>query len=970
VSKTKPPLIGHVVSHTHWDRAWYLPFELFRIRLVTLMKKLLAIMERDPNYIFCFDGQTVPFDDYLEICPEDRDRIVRLVKARRLHVGPFYCLPDQYLVTGETLIRNIAIGLKEARALGRVQMEGALSDVFGHPSQIPQILSGFGIRSALFVRGLTPEQKKAGLIQNWFAPDGKSSVLMYFLPGQGYASLYYWGMDSFDPALYPTIPTDAAEWSVDLAEKHLKDALDAFAEGSLASNQVWLGNGVDHQEAQPHTPALIRELNKRQSRIHLVHSTYERLMNAVRAEGRRLPKITGQFRLGLHGTMTSRVYQKQAYSSIAGRTEMIAEPLLALADVYARGHRAFRELDHSAFTHNPGQNWASFPFHPSGQLEYLWKLLLRNTPHDDICGCSVDATHQDMDNRFKRAREISEYLASDSLLLLASRLAESRPDSKTPVLVAFNPHPFAVKDRIRASVFIERRVNAGAIALRDRKGRAVPFVVDSATPLKRRPWDGNEFVKTPIDGTVLTLSFLPDLAPCSLASFDIVTDAKMSRAPKTLAVASASRVKKGASSITVDTPFARVTLRRNGTFDLLDKSLGRRFWGLGLLEDVEDAGDSYKFIRFDKPGRPVTSKNVRARLRVLSHDSLSTSVEASFAMKLPASLVPERTARSRETVLSPVRLILEIPHHRPGGRIRVLVDNKAKDHQLSLVLPTGIAADSFEFDSKFDYDSYPIGEEVPRIDSVSIVRDRGASSRAAAFGIVTECPTLCYSRRERGRAVLCLPLFRSVDHVTKDIPVELWPAREAECLRTIERTFDWVTGRHDDVKSACLRLRRTIVAPVAVLPVTPWTANRYLDKLYTTLPLPEGSFITVDGDSLQLSAWKKSESGTGWIVRIYSLAAKSQQCFIASCAPVKSAHLCDLAETPLTALRRAASAPGKSLSSSAKSRSAYAPPPITRFSFRIGPKEIKTVLLTLDDKTLSRHMHRKAIRRVGKGGGK
>jgi hypothetical protein len=28
------PLTLYVVSHTHWDREWYLPFQLFRMKLV------------------------------------------------------------------------------------------------------------------------------------------------------------------------------------------------------------------------------------------------------------------------------------------------------------------------------------------------------------------------------------------------------------------------------------------------------------------------------------------------------------------------------------------------------------------------------------------------------------------------------------------------------------------------------------------------------------------------------------------------------------------------------------------------------------------------------------------------------------------------------------------------------------------------------------------------------------------------
>ncbi len=35
----------HVVSHTHWDREWYLTFQQFRLRLVDLIDHVLAILE-------------------------------------------------------------------------------------------------------------------------------------------------------------------------------------------------------------------------------------------------------------------------------------------------------------------------------------------------------------------------------------------------------------------------------------------------------------------------------------------------------------------------------------------------------------------------------------------------------------------------------------------------------------------------------------------------------------------------------------------------------------------------------------------------------------------------------------------------------------------------------------------------------------------------------------------------------------
>ena len=59
-----------VISHTHWDREWYLPFEKFRIRLVDLIDNLLEILEKDKGYRFHLDAQTIVLEDYLKIRPQ------------------------------------------------------------------------------------------------------------------------------------------------------------------------------------------------------------------------------------------------------------------------------------------------------------------------------------------------------------------------------------------------------------------------------------------------------------------------------------------------------------------------------------------------------------------------------------------------------------------------------------------------------------------------------------------------------------------------------------------------------------------------------------------------------------------------------------------------------------------------------------------------------------------------------------
>ena len=53
----------HLVSHTHWDREWYLPAERFRQRLVALIDELLDAPPGDGES-FLLDGQAIVLDDF------------------------------------------------------------------------------------------------------------------------------------------------------------------------------------------------------------------------------------------------------------------------------------------------------------------------------------------------------------------------------------------------------------------------------------------------------------------------------------------------------------------------------------------------------------------------------------------------------------------------------------------------------------------------------------------------------------------------------------------------------------------------------------------------------------------------------------------------------------------------------------------------------------------------------------------
>jgi alpha-mannosidase len=141
-----------VVPHTHWDREWAESFQAYRVRLVELLDRVLAELEADPGFHFLLDGQMAVVDDYLEVRPEAADRLKALVAQGQLEIGPWYVLMDEFLVSGETILRNLELGLARAADFGGAMRVGYLPDSFGHVAQMPQLLQLSGIGHAVVWR--------------------------------------------------------------------------------------------------------------------------------------------------------------------------------------------------------------------------------------------------------------------------------------------------------------------------------------------------------------------------------------------------------------------------------------------------------------------------------------------------------------------------------------------------------------------------------------------------------------------------------------------------------------------------------------------------------------------------------------------------------------------------------------------------------------------------------------------------
>lgn len=231
----------HIISHTHWDREWYKTFETYRVKLVKVVDNLMDLLESNQEYeSFMLDGQLIVLEDYLVIKPENRERLKKLIRKGRIVVGPWYIQPDEFIPSGESLIRNLLIGLQIGDEFGHVMEIGYLPDSFGQTAQLPQVLKGCGIDHAVIWRGLSDED----LTKKEFVWQGldDSQVIGHYLP-LGYENAKWLSTDLEESKKVIQTNTDA----------HLN-----FTD----SDQILLLCGYDQREANPDLPEIIKTLNK------------------------------------------------------------------------------------------------------------------------------------------------------------------------------------------------------------------------------------------------------------------------------------------------------------------------------------------------------------------------------------------------------------------------------------------------------------------------------------------------------------------------------------------------------------------------------------------------------------------------------------------------------------------------------------------------------------------------------------
>lgn len=843
---------AHIISHSHWDREWYLPFEKHRFYLVKLIDDLLEKLENDPEFkSFHLDGQTLALDDYLEIKPEKKDIIEKYIREKKIVIGPWYILQDAFLTSAEANIRNLIIGMRDSGKWGPYSKLGYFPDTFGIYGQAPQILEQAGIKSAAFGRGVKPTGFNNTVSENanfespyselnWKSPDG-SSVLGILL-----ANWYSNGNE---------IPTDKDE------AKTFWDQKLADAEKYASTSHLLYMNGCDHQPLQTDVPEAIRTAQELYPEIDFVHSNFEDYIEEVQGD---LPEdlqvVEGELRnqrtdgwSTLVNTASARIYLKQMNQANQIKLERLVEPLATIA--YLHGDE-----------------------YPEDYIRHAWKKLMQNHPHDSICGCSIDEVHEEMVTRFKKVDQMTDMILGEQVENLVAKIDVKAPagfDNAKP-LITFN-----TVGHDRHSV-VDKVIDYERVYFRDMAPDKIPsYLREKEVPeLMVVTLKGEQIAATVTLGEVEFGYDLPDdkfRQPYFARKVNVTfaTEELPAFGYKTyFVVEKQGELEKTpimTSDNTMENEHLKVSIHDNGSYDVEHKASGKVYTNLGGYEDTSDIGNEYMFKKGVNEAA-LTTENLKADVTVLENLSTRAVIELTHQFSVPVAasedleglkddLVshPNRNVdRSEDMTTVEIKTTLTLDKFAEGLAAKAVINNTAKDHRLRVVFPTGLKTDHHLAESAFEIVERPNKPEAewtnPSFDhhqhSFASVSDEKHGLTVATKGLQE------YEIVEKD-TTLAVTILRSVSELGD---WGYFPTPEAQCLG--EQVAEWYVIPHvgsaidAKVYEQAYDFETPIVITEAPLQIGTLKAN--------------GSFIEWDSDGLVFTSLKKGEQDDDVYMRFYN----------------------------------------------------------------------------------------------------
>jgi alpha-mannosidase len=862
----------HVISHTHWDREWYMPYEAHHVKLIQTMDALLDTFAADPEFkSFYLDGQSIVLEDYLQVYPDKRELLQQYVKDGKLSAGPWYVLQDEFLTSSEANVRNMQIGHRDAKSFGPVSKVGYFPDSFGNMGQAAQLLRQSGIDNAVFGRGVKAtgfnnqvgdgaslESPFSELV--WESPDG-SQVL-----GVLFANWYNNGME---------IPVDPIE------ARSYWDHRITSASRYASTPHLLLMNGCDHQPVQTNLSAALRVARELYPEHEFIHSNFDDYMKAVQAS---LPpklsltrgELRGQKTDGLFtlaNTASARVYIKQLNQQNQTLLEKVAEPIATLAQSQGKAY-------------------------PHALFVYAWKTLMQNHPHDSICGCSVDEVYREMEIRFAKSMEVAKAIVVESAKVVSDGVdtsAFAAFGASAAPFVVFNTSGYDGSSVVTVDVELSRRYfkqseNPVAVAeeVRSRthgqgyvvNERGARIACTSEDLGVRFGYDlPDDKFRQPYYCRAIRLTFETDALPgIGYATYAWVPN---DSATGVSAGAEAGSLIVGDS--TLENEFLRLAVAADGGMTLLDKRSGQLFKDLGHYENTGDIGNEYIFVQ-PKGDVPITTKGKPAVIRIVENTTYRATLEIVQTLDIPVSaderlaeemntmtfIYNRKAGRSAETV--PLRIVTRVSLERGGKGIRVSAtyDNKSKDHRVRVLYPTDVSASTHFADSIFEVaerETTPSAEwrnpcNAQHMSNFIDVHEATRGLTIAGKGL-NEYETLL-----DGRNTIAVTVLRAVGELGD---WGVFPTPEAQCLGV--NTVEWMILPHAG-RNRVDAYREAHRFPV---PVTISQTGVHAGSLP-----PNYSFLQWQGDGMLFSSLKTNEDRGDWMARWYNVTGEASEVQLSS----------------------------------------------------------------------------------------
>ncbi len=843
-----------LVSHTHWDRAWYVPYQEFRIRLVRLVDRLLDLLRANPDFgAFMLDGQTSVLEDYLEVRPQRAAELQAFCRAGRIQIGPWYILADEFLSSPEALIRNLMWGHRMGVPYGGVMKAGYVPDGFGHIAQLPQILRGFGIDSAFFWRGMGTEGDRLGTEFEWVALDG-SSVTAILMP-YGYHNVsnlgygIHWG-DTSQMAFNP-----------DLAQQQISEALERLKPWAH-TQALLLMNGIDHAEPEPRLPQILARANRELADSTMTQGTLLDHLRRARAAAVDLPCFTGEFRWGrysevLQGVYSTRIYLKQANQRVEALLERYVEPLAAFA-------------------------WLSGASVPAGTDDLIWlawRTLIQSHAHDDLYGSGVDQTHRETLYRIEQAGQVGEALLHSTQRSLTLQVDCSRQAGMP--LIVFNPLNWPRRETVIGEVAFDfDDPTPTGFTVVDGDGKRVPHQV--LADLGEQVW--MEVLKANRKH-ILRIAIQVEVPACGYRVYF-------------LQPAPPLEVQAVSPALSMANDYHHLAIAADGTLEIEDLHAEGRYTGLHYFEDVEDAGDEYSYALCPH-SQTISTLGQPARIELLRNGPCVTTFRIEHNLPLPVGLAPDRRERSTQIINTSIVSEVSLYAGQPGVYIVTEVDNRSLDHKLSVVFPTALRPAEAMVDESFAVLTRPV--DLPPSpgwveDPTPLMHQRAftdLSEDGSGLAVLNRGLPSVEVRPARDGTSITLPLLRSVGWLSRsDLPTRRVTAGpmvetpEAQCLG--RHRFEYALLPHAGGWQAVYPAAYNYVAPLLLFRAD---THEGLDLREMNLPgddpakvteipwrregpLPESlSFLELEPQELVLSAVRRTTDGLGLLVRAYNLGA-------------------------------------------------------------------------------------------------